>query len=264
MYYKIDTKTKEATMALLQIKDLCVSVAQEKKQILSNINLAIEAGQTCVLMGPNGAGKSTLGFSLMGEPNFTIDSGDIILEGQNITNDTADTRAKKGLFLSFQDPQEIPGVSLESFIRASLAQVTGQRVKLFAFQKELKQKMQFLEMQEGYAARDLNVGFSGGEKKKAEILQLLMLKPKLAILDETDSGLDVDAVRIVTAGINEYKKATGGAVFVITHSIRMLENLKIDQVYVMVKGKIVKTGGADLAFYINEHGFDEFLSLAEN
>lgn len=241
---------------LLKIQDLNVNI--EKKQVLHGVNLAVNAGETHVLMGPNGAGKSTLGFTIMGNPRYTVSGGKILFEGEDITELGADKRAAKGIFLSFQTPLEVPGISLESFIRTALQQRTGKRVKLFQFQKELKAMMQILNMDESYASRDLNVGFSGGEKKKSEILQLLMLKPKLAILDETDSGLDVDAVRTVSKGIEEYQKSQNGALIIITHSTKILESLKVDKTHVLVKGKIVKDGGPELVDEINENGFEEF------
>lgn len=241
---------------LLKIQDLNVNI--EKKQVLHGVNLAVNAGETHVLMGPNGAGKSTLGFTIMGNPRYTVSGGKILFEGEDITELGADKRAAKGIFLSFQTPLEVPGISLESFIRTALQQRTGKRVKLFQFQKELKSMMQILNMDESYASRDLNVGFSGGEKKKSEILQLLMLKPKLAILDETDSGLDVDAVRTVSKGIEEYQKSQNGALIIITHSTKILESLKVDKTHVLVKGKIVKDGGPELVDEINENGFEEF------
>lgn len=241
---------------LLKIQDLNVNI--EKKQVLHGVNLAVNAGETHVLMGPNGAGKSTLGFTIMGNPRYTVSGGKILFEGEDITELGADKRAAKGIFLSFQTPLEVPGISLESFIRTALQQRTGKRVKLFQFQKELKSMMQILNMDESYASRDLNVGFSGGEKKKSEILQLLMLKPKLAILDETDSGLDVDAVRTVSKGIEEYQKSQNGALIIITHSTKILESLKVDKTHVLVKGKIVKDGGPELVDEINANGFEEF------
>ena len=243
--------------SLLSIQNLCASVSE--KSILKNINLQIGKGEIHVLMGPNGAGKSTLGYTLMGSPEYSITDGKIIFDGSDITESSADERAKKGMFLSFQEPLEVPGISLESFIRSSMQQVTGQKVKLFAFQKELEKQMDLLNMNHSYASRDLNVGFSGGEKKKSEILQLLMLKPKLAILDETDSGLDVDACRTVSKGIEEYCKTCGGSLLIITHSTRILESLKVDHTHIMVKGNLVHSGDGSLVQTINEKGFDEFI-----
>lgn len=242
---------------MLEIKNLSASVGEKK--ILDDISLNIKKGEIHVLMGPNGAGKSTLGYTLMGSPEYTITSGNIIFNGVDITEDEADKRAKAGIFLSFQEPLEVPGISLEAFIRSSLQQVTGQKVKLMAFTKEMEKQMDLLKMNPSYAQRDLNVGFSGGEKKKSEILQLLMLKPKLAILDETDSGLDVDAVRTVSKGIEEYQKQTGGSLLIITHSTKILESLHVDKAHILVKGKIVHTGDGSLIQQINEKGFDEFI-----
>lgn len=242
---------------LLSIQDLCTSVGE--KQILKNISLDVAPGEIHVLMGPNGAGKSTLGYTLMGSPEYSVTGGKIIFNGQDITSDSADKRAKAGIFLSFQEPLEVPGVSLESFIRSSMQQVTGQKVKLMQFSRELEKNMDLLKMDHSYASRDLNVGFSGGEKKKSEILQLLMLKPKLAILDETDSGLDVDACRIVSEGIKKYMEASSGSLIVITHSTRILENLSVDKTHIIVKGQLVHTGGGSLVQKINEEGFDGFI-----
>ena len=244
-------------MSLLDIQNLSVKI--EKKQVLDGVNLSIEAGETHVLMGPNGAGKSTLGYTIMGNPRYTVSDGKITFDGEDITSLSPDKRAAKGIFLSFQQPLEVPGITLESFIRNAIQQQTGERVKLFQFQKELKATMQLLNMDESYASRDLNVGFSGGERKKSEILQLLMLKPKLAILDETDSGLDVDAVRTVSKGIEEYQKRQNGALIIITHSTKILESLNVDKTHVLVKGKIVKDSDGTLVQKINDEGFEQFI-----
>lgn len=208
---------------LLNVKDLVVDV--EEKEILHGVNLTIRPGETHVLMGPNGTGKSTLGYTLLGNPRYTVKQGEIRFDGKNITAEPVNERAKAGIFLSFQNPLEVPGVTLSSFIRNAVEQKTGKRIRLWEFKKQLEAAMELLDMDKSYAERDLNVGFSGGEKKKAEILQLLMLKPKLAILDETDSGLDVDAVRTVSAGIREYQKNSEGSLLVITHSTKILESL---------------------------------------
>ncbi len=242
---------------LLELQNIDVNVAG--KGILHGVSLEIGAGETHVLMGPNGAGKSTLGYTLMGNPDYELASGRILFDGADISGESADARAKRGIFLSFQDPLEVPGVSLETFIRSSLQQVSGEKVKLMAFQKALDKAMDVLAMDHAYAQRDLNVGFSGGEKKKSEILQLLMLKPKLAILDETDSGLDVDAVRTVSKGVEEFQKNVGGALLIITHSTKILESLHVDYTHVMVKGRIVHTGDGSLVTKINEKGFEDFI-----
>lgn len=240
---------------LLTVKDLHVNV--EDKEILHGVDLTINKGETHVLMGPNGTGKSTLGYALMGNPRYSVTEGAIWFQGKNITEEAVNERAKDGIFLSFQNPLEVPGVTLSAFIRSALEQKTGKRIRLWDFKKELARTMEILQMDPSYAERDLNVGFSGGEKKKAEILQLLMLKPSLAILDETDSGLDVDAVRTVSRGIEEYQKNCDGGLLIITHSTRILEYLSVDDTHVMVEGKIVKTGDASLVDEINEKGFKE-------
>jgi len=240
---------------LLTVKDLHVNV--EEKEILHGVDLMINKGETHVLMGPNGTGKSTLGYALMGNPRYSVTEGEIWFQGKNITEEAVNERAKDGIFLSFQNPLEVPGVTLSAFIRSALEQKTGKRIRLWDFKKELARTMEILQMDPSYAERDLNVGFSGGEKKKAEILQLLMLKPSLAILDETDSGLDVDAVRTVSRGIEEYQKNCDGGLLIITHSTRILEYLSVDDTHVMVEGKIVKTGDASLIDEINEKGFKE-------
>lgn len=243
--------------SLLTTKDLSVNV--EEKEILHNINLEIGKGETHVLMGPNGAGKSTLGYALMGNPRYQITNGKIYFNGMELQDESADKRAQKGIFLSFQNPLEVPGISLANFVRNALEQRTGNRIRLWDFKKEMKKAMDVLQMDESYADRDLNVGFSGGEKKKAEILQLLMLKPSLAILDETDSGLDVDAVHTVSKGIEEYQKSKKGSLLIITHSTRILQSLHVDKTHVLVDGHLVASGDASLVDEINNHGFERFI-----
>lgn len=241
-------------MALLTINNLSVEI--EEKELLHGVSMEVGSGETHVLMGPNGAGKSTLGYTVMGSPEYRVTGGSIVFDGADITNETPDKRAKRGIFLSFQNPVEIPGITLSDFLRNALEQVTGQRLKLWDFKKQLKAAMEVLQMDASYADRDLNVGFSGGEKKKAEILQLLMLKPKLAILDETDSGLDVDAVRTVSAGIAAYRESCGGSLLIITHNTKILDALHVDRAHIIADGKIVKEGGAELIADINENGFE--------
>lgn len=238
---------------LLKIQDLHVSV--EEKEILHGVNLTIGQDETHVLMGPNGTGKSTLGYAVTGNPAYSVTSGSIVFDGEDITELPVNERAKKGIFLSFQNPLEVPGVTLSAFIRSALEQKTGSRLRLWVFKKKLKDAMAMLDMDESYADRDLNVGFSGGEKKKAEILQMLMLEPRLAILDETDSGLDVDAVRTVSRGVRLYREKQHGSLLIITHSTRILESLPVDAAHVMENGVIVKNGGAELVDAINKHGF---------
>ena len=239
---------------LLNIKNLKVNVGE--KEILKGVDLTINENETHVLMGPNGTGKSTLGYAVMGNPKYEITGGSITFKGEDITELPVNERAKKGIFLSFQTPIEIPGVTLSGFIRSGLERKTGKRIRFFEFKKKLAETMELLNMDPSYGDRDLNVGFSGGEKKKAEILQMLMLEPALAILDETDSGLDVDAVRTVSKGISLYKERCQGSLIIITHSTRILQSLTVDKAHVMEKGVIVKNGGAELVDEINEKGFE--------
>ncbi|MEE3420799.1 MAG: Fe-S cluster assembly ATPase SufC [Lachnospiraceae bacterium] len=246
---------------LLEVKNLSVSI--EEGPILHDVNLTINKGETHVLMGPNGAGKSTLGNTLMGNPVYHVTGGQILFNGEDITNATVDKRARLGMFMSFQNPLEVPGLSVESFIRNAMRQRTGKPVKIMQFKEQLESTMDLLQMDASYADRDLNVGFSGGEKKKAEILQMLMLNPSFAILDETDSGLDVDAVRTVSQGIEEYHKRSDGALLIITHSTKILESLDVDYTHVLVKGSLVTTGGADLVEKINDEGFEKYLEEEE-
>lgn len=238
---------------LLKIWNLHVCV--EDKEILHGVNLTVGHDETHVLMGPNGTGKSTLGYAVTGNPAYSITSGSVVFDGEDITELPVNKRAKKGIFLSFQNPLEVPGVTLSAFIRSALEQRTGSRLRLWDFRKKLSETMALLNMDESYAERDLNVGFSGGEKKKAEILQMLMLEPKLAILDETDSGLDVDAVRTVSEGVRLFRERTHGSLLIITHSTRILEALNVDAAHVMEDGVIVRNGDAGLIEEINEHGF---------
>ena len=228
------------TAPVLKVNHIDASV--EDKAILHGVDLTINEGETHVLMGPNGAGKSTLGYTLMGSPRYRVTAGSIELDGRDITEEPADERARAGMFLSFQEPLEVPGLSLESFLRSAMEQRTGKKIRLWDFKKDLKKAMEVLQLDPSYAGRSLNVGFSGGEKKKIEILQLLLFQPKLAILDETDSGLDVDAVRLVSEGVRTYQKEQGGALLIITHSTRILDALAVDHTHVMVDGHIVTTG----------------------
>lgn len=242
-------------MQLLEVNDLQVRV--DDNVILNGLNLSVGKGEVHVLLGPNGAGKSTLVNTIMGHPQYHIDRGSIFFDGKDITRAPVNERAKAGLFLSFQNPEEVPGITLETFMRTSRAALTGKPVKLFAYKKELREKMDGLNMDADYASRYLNVGFSGGEKKKAEILQMLMSDPKLAILDETDSGLDVDAVKIVSQGVENFKNSKN-SLLIITHNTKILEYLQVDYVHVLMDGRIVKTGNRSLIDSINESGFQQF------
>ena len=242
---------------LLKVENINVSV--EEKNILRQVNLEIGRGETHVLMGPNGAGKSTLGYTLMGNPRYQVTEGKILFKGKDITDEAADQRAKDGMFLSFQEPLEVPGLTLENFLRSALEQRTGKRIRLWDFKKQLAKAMEVLQMDPSYANRDLNVGFSGGEKKKAEILQMMLFQPDLVILDETDSGLDVDAVRLVSDGVRSYQKEQNGSLLIITHSTRILESLDIDYTHVLVDGHIATTGDGSLVDRINREGYESFV-----
>ncbi len=237
---------------LLNISDLKVSV--EGNDILKGLNLSINKGETHVILGPNGAGKSTLAYAVMGHPDYQIDGGEIIFEGENVTEESTDKRAKRGIFLSFQNPEEINGITMVNFLKTAKKAVSDKPLPVLKFHKELTKKMEALSINPDYAERHINVGFSGGEKKKAEILQMLMLEPKLAILDETDSGLDVDAVKIVSLGVKEFKNSEN-ALLIITHNARILDELDVDYVHVLEDGKIVRTAGRELVDFISKNGF---------
>lgn len=242
---------------LLEIKDLHAGV--EDKEILKGMNLSIGKGEVHVILGPNGSGKSTLMNIIMGHPKYQVTSGEMFFEGEDLSSLKTFERTRKGLFLSFQTPEEIPGITVENMIRTAKQAITGQKVKLFPFRKELKAMMQELKMKPEYAERYMNVGFSGGEKKRNEILQLLMLQPKLALLDETDSGLDVDAVQIVSEGVAKFHNSENSCL-IITHNTRILEKLHVDKVHVLINGKIVEEGGAELIDDINRRGFTHILA----
>ncbi len=241
---------------LLRVEDLEVSVGE--KEILHGVDLTIGRGETHVIMGPNGAGKSTLAGALMGDPEYTVTSGRIFFDGEELQELAVNERARRGLFLSFQNPVEVPGISLENFVRSALEQRTGKKIRIWEFRKQVRKVLETLQMDRSYAERDLNVGFSGGEKKKAEILQMLLLSPTLAILDETDSGLDVDAVRTVSEGIREFQKDRSASLLIITHNAAILNSLEVDAVHILADGRIAASGGKELIPVIEREGFAEY------
>ena len=240
---------------LLEINNLYAKVGE--KEILKGLNLSINKGEIHVIMGPNGAGKSTLANVILNNPLYSKTNGEIIFDGENINNLKTDEIARKGIFMSFQTPEEIPGISVMNFLKYAKNKTTGEPVKVFKFKSELEQNMKELNIDTSYASRNLNVGFSGGEKKKSEILQMLTLNPKLAILDETDSGLDVDAIKTVSKGISMYSNEENSTL-IITHNTKILHNLKVDFVHVLVDGKIVKTGTQELASIIEKEGYSQY------
>lgn len=240
---------------LLKITDLHINAGE--KEILKGLNLTINKGETHVIMGPNGSGKSTTANAILNNPEYTKISGEILFDGENINNLKTDEIARKGVFMSFQSPEEIPGISVMNFLKYAKNKATGKPVKVFQFKEELEKNMQELKMNSSYINRNLNVGFSGGEKKKTEILQMLTLNPKLAILDETDSGLDVDAIRTVSKGIKMFSNENN-ATLIITHGTKILKELDVDFVHILVDGKIVKTGNGELAKEIEENGYEQY------
>ncbi len=240
---------------LLRVENLYVSAGD--KELLHGINLTVNEGEIHVIMGTNGAGKSTLMHSIMGNPLYTVTQGKIFFRGEDITQIEVDERAKMGLFLSFQNPLAVPGITVENFLRTAKTTLTGEQQRLFPFKRKLQQQMRDLDMNAEYAERYLNDGFSGGERKKNEILQMKMLDPKLTMLDETDSGLDVDAVRIVSKNVSDFHNDSN-ALIIITHHNQILQYLKPDIVHVLMDGKLVKTGPASLIDEIEERGFEHF------
>ncbi len=241
--------------SLLEIKDLYVNA--EDKEILKGINLKINKGEIHVIMGPNGSGKTTTANAILNNPAYTKTNGTILFDNEDISNLKTDEIARKGVFMSFQLPEEIPGVSVTNFLKYAKNKITGTPIKVFQFKDELKHYMEELNMDPNNMERSLNVGFSGGEKKKNEILQMLVLNPKLAILDETDSGLDVDAIKTVSKGIEMFKN-DNNAVLIITHNTKILHSLKVDYVHVLVNGKIVTTGNQELAKQIEDNGYAQY------
>ncbi len=248
-------------MSTLEIRDLHVSVETKEgaKQILRGVNLSVSSGETHAIMGPNGSGKSTLAYSLAGHPKYTVTSGTVTLDGEDVLAMKVDERARAGLFLAMQYPVEVPGVSVTNFLRTAKTAIDGQAPKLRTWTKEVRTAMEKLRMDESFAARSVNEGFSGGEKKRHEILQLELLSPKFAILDETDSGLDVDALRIVSEGVNRVKSTTDIGVLLITHYTRILRYITPDFVHVFVDGRVAEEGGPELADRLEDEGYDRFL-----
>jgi Fe-S cluster assembly ATP-binding protein len=248
-------------MATLEIRDLHVSVEEadgSRREILRGVNLTVSSGQTHAIMGPNGSGKSTLAYAIAGHPKYTVTSGSVTLDGQDVLAMSVDARARAGLFLAMQYPVEVPGVSVSNFLRTAVTAVRGEAPKLRDFARQLRASMADLSIDPEFAQRNLNEGFSGGEKKRHEILQLELLDPKIAILDETDSGLDIDALRVVSEGINRYRSAEGHGVLLITHYTRILRYVRPDFVHVFVGGRIVAEGGPELAEELEREGYERF------
>jgi Fe-S cluster assembly ATP-binding protein len=242
---------------LLEITDLHAEIAEDGTEILKGVDLRILEGEIHAIMGPNGSGKSTLSKVISGHPAYEVTDGDILFRGESVLDMEPDERSRAGIFLAFQYPVEIPGVSVANFMRTALSAQRGEEVDVFDFQEELEGRMAMLEMDVAFAQRSVNDGFSGGEKKRNEILQLAMLEPALAVMDETDSGLDIDALKIVTAGINKIKaERPQTTVLLITHYQRMLNFITPDHVHVMVDGRIIRSGGAELALELEERGYD--------
>jgi Fe-S cluster assembly ATP-binding protein len=248
-------------VSTLEIRDLHVSV--EDKEILRGVDLTVKSGETHAIMGPNGSGKSTLAYSVAGHPKYTVTSGEILLDGEDVLSMAVDERARAGLFLAMQYPVEVPGVSVSNFLRSSATAVRGEAPKLRLWVKEVKAAMAGLDMDPAFAERSVNEGFSGGEKKRHEILQLGLLKPKIAILDETDSGLDVDALRVVSEGVNRYAESENGGVLLITHYTRILRYIQPQFVHVFFGGRIIQSGGPELADELEANGYERFTQAVE-
>ena len=251
-------------MSKLEIKNLHVSVNTDQgpKQILRGVDLTISSGETHAVMGPNGSGKSTLAYSVAGHPKYEITDGEILLDGANVLEMTVDERARAGLFLAMQYPVEVPGVSVSNFLRTAKTAISGEAPALREWVGDLKTAMKNLRMDSDFTERNVNEGFSGGEKKRHEILQLELLKPRIAILDETDSGLDVDALKIVSEGVNRAKANTDLGVLLITHYTRILRYIQPDFVHVFVAGKVAEQGGPELAERLEAEGYDRYLKAS--
>jgi Fe-S cluster assembly ATP-binding protein len=248
-------------MAVLEIKNLHVTVETEQgvKEILKGVDLTIRSGEIHAIMGPNGSGKSTLAYSIAGHPKYTVTEGEILLDGEDVLAMTVDERARAGLFLAMQYPVEIPGVSVSNFLRTAKTAITGEAPALRTWIKDVRESMDNLRMDPTFSERNVNEGFSGGEKKRHEILQLELLKPRFAVLDETDSGLDVDALKTVSEGVNRAHQANNLGVILITHYTRILNYIKPDFVHVFVAGKIAEEGGAELADRLEAEGYDRYV-----
>ena len=251
-------------MSVLEIKNLHVSVETKEgaKQILRGVDLTINSKETHAIMGPNGSGKSTLAYSIAGHPKYEITDGEVTIDGQDVLAMSVDERAKAGLFLAMQYPVEVPGVSVANFLRTAKTSIEGKAPALRDWVKEVKETMGALKMDNSFSERSVNEGFSGGEKKRHEILQLELLKPKFAILDETDSGLDVDALRIVSEGVNRVKEHTDAGFLLITHYTRILRYIKPDFVHVFVNGRVAEEGGSELAERLENEGYERYEKLA--
>jgi Fe-S cluster assembly ATP-binding protein len=252
-------------MATLEIKDLHVSVDTEDgpKEILKGVNLTIRDGETHAIMGPNGSGKSTLAYSIAGHPKYNVTSGSVTLDGADVLAMTVDERARAGLFLAMQYPVEVPGVSVSNFLRTAKTAIDGEAPKLRTWVKDVNAAMDRVKMDTAFATRNVNEGFSGGEKKRHEIVQLELLDPKVAVLDETDSGLDIDALKIVSEGVNRFKEAGDKGVLLITHYTRILRYITPDFVHVFVDGRMVEEGGRELADELEASGYDKYLAVAQ-
>ncbi|GAB3924840.1 Fe-S cluster assembly ATPase SufC [Kribbella albertanoniae] len=251
-------------MATLEIRDLHVSVDTENgpKEILRGVDLTIAGGQTHAIMGPNGSGKSTLAYSIAGHPKYNVTSGTVTLDGEDVLDMAVDERARAGLFLAMQYPVEVPGVSVSNFLRTAKTAIDGEAPKLRTWVKDVNKALSDLDMDSDFGNRNVNEGFSGGEKKRHEIVQLELLNPKIAILDETDSGLDIDALKIVSTGVNRFAEKGDKGVLLITHYTRILRYIKPDFVHVFVDGKVAEEGGAELADELEANGYERFLKAA--
>jgi Fe-S cluster assembly ATP-binding protein len=251
-------------MSTLEIRDLKVSIDTDQgtKEILKGVDLTINEGEIHAIMGPNGSGKSTLAYTIAGHPRYNVDGGQILLDGEDVLAMSVDERARAGMFLAMQYPVEIPGVTVSNFLRTAKTAIDGEAPALRGWVKDLRTSMSDLKMDPSFAERNVNEGFSGGEKKRHEIMQLELLKPKFAVLDETDSGLDVDALKIVSEGVNRAKAATGMGVLLITHYTRILRYIQPDFVHVFVAGKVAEQGGPELAERLENEGYDRYVTAA--